>query len=470
MSFKEEDHPRDNDGKFTEKPETRAKINDFKNSLRSKVVPSKEFQKNQQEVDKEVTVNVWKAIDDLGIRDKIHDVAMQGSYEKGTDLPASGSDLDLFVVFKTNIPEAERQELGVKIGMSALAGKNPYIQTATTQYAEAFFEHNGQKMEVQVVPTRHLTLEQIRTKSIDGKPIKSIGMERTPHQTAFMKEALKGKESEVRMLKQFMKDTGLYDSSMKSQGFSGYSAEVLIHNFDTFENTLKFFKDFKKGSVVGMGEGSKNNAFSLMDPIDPNRDLISAFSDVKIGRTIKTAKYFLENGEPPKKSEPAEMKSVTVSFDNTQGNEDTLVGQSRKSQKAIINQLNKMGFNIEVKNEKITDDFEVEVPRSKMNEDEGKVSLTFGIDDYNIPKEFPRIIDPKKANIDTMKAKGIRIEPFGTMARAWYKRDITNIADALEKLTTSNLTKSGLSTGTVDDMKNGISISTKDKDQFENLI
>lgn len=464
-------------GQFASK-DNGGKINDFKNGLRDKVKTNKKIRELQEEVDIEITDKVWETIEDLGIKDKIKDVQMQGSYAKGTDLPTSGSDLDLFVIFNSDVSDEEKEKLGVEIGLKALDGKNPYIQTATTKYAEAFFEHKGEKMEVQIVPIRHLTLEQIHSRETP------IGMERTPHQTAFMKQALKGKEPEVRMLKQFMKDTGLYDSSMKSQGFSGYSAEVLIHNFDTFENTLKFFADFKKGSTVGNGKRNEQNAFSLIDPIDPNRDLISAFSPVKIGRTIKTAQHFLEHGEPPKKSEPVEMESVSVSFDTTQFNEDTLVGQSRKSQNALKDQLKILGFDIEVKEEKITDDFSVDVPRTKMNKEEGeaKTTLTFGIDSLTIPAEVKdkgmpvKAPNPKMEKQWEIKKQEYRDKNVGSdfveedgKLKAVKKRQFTNIADALQHLTTTNVNKSGMSKGTVKDMQGGVKISTG-KSKFENLI
>ncbi len=452
-----------------------SKKKEFIDKLKKNIIPSKEFQNNQKEVDKEITGKVWDAIDKLHIRQNIHSVAMQGSYEKGTDLPASGSDLDLFVVFNTDVPESIRQDLGVKIGKMALDGKNSYTQTATTKYEEAFFEHNGQMMEVQVVPIRHLTLEQIQDKKVRGHDI-NIGMERTPHQTVYMKEALKGKTEEVRMLKQFMKDTGLYDSSMKSQGFSGYSAEVLVDKFGSFEDTLKFFANMKEGDIVdkfGKGKRNSKNLFSLIDPIDPNRDLISAFSDVKIGRTIETAKHFLKTGEKPTQSKPAEMKSVTVKFDNTQGNEDTLVGQSRKSQKSLVKQLNRMGFDVKVNKENVNG-MDIDVPRSKMNELDGEVSLTFGVKEDNIPATY------KDKGVPLRMEKAVQayrdanptskfLEENGRL-KAIKGRQFTNIADALKHLTTTKIDEAGMSDGTINDMRKGVRISTKDKDEFENLI
>ncbi len=468
--FMEEDHPRDH-GKFTTKGG--GNKGDFKAKLKDRIKPNNKVKAIQKEVDEEITGKVWNTIDELGVRDKIKDVAMQGSYEKGTDLPTSGSDLDIFVIFNTDVSKDERERLGVQIGMKSLGGKNPYIQDATSKYAEAVFDHKGQRMEVQIVSTRHLTLDQIKNKEVNGKKI-DIGMERTPHQTAFMKKALKGKEEEVRILKQFMKDTGLYDSSMKSQGFSGYATEVLIHNLGSFENVIKFFANFKIGEVIGGEKGSKDNIFSLIDPVDPNRDLISAFSPKKIGRTIKTAQHFLEHGKPPKKSEPIEMKSVTVSYDTTQFNEDTLAGQIRKTQNSMISQLNNLGFEIPSKTENIIKGFSVEIPRISSNKEEGesKVSLTFGMDKLTIPETYKDKGVPlgmTDAVSDYRKANKNRkfVEEDGRL-KAIKKRPFTHLADAVRYLTTNgiNLLQK---TGVTNDMQGGITTSIS-KSKFENLI
>ena len=165
-TFREEDHPRDSDGKFADKDgvDVSPKVHEFKAKIKEKVKPNETIKKNQEEVATDITTKAKNAIKDLGIEDKVVDVAIQGSFAKGTDLPSSGSDLDLFVMFKPDVPPSEREKLGIEIGMRTLEGRNPYIQNATTKYAEAFFDHNGQKMEVQVVPTRYLTVEQIKNK------------------------------------------------------------------------------------------------------------------------------------------------------------------------------------------------------------------------------------------------------------------------------------------------------------------
>ncbi len=482
--FKESEHPRgqpDNKGKFVTKDGDQS---EYTSELKEKVKPNAKMKTLQKEVGKEITDKVWEAIYDMDIRDKIVKVEMQGSFAKGTDLPvfegdAKGSDLDLFIVFKSDVSEKERNDLGFEIGMKALDGKDPYEQNATSRYAEAIFEHKGEKMEVQVVPTRHLTREQIENKEYNGEEI-TIGMERTPHQTKFMKDNLTPEmQEQTRMLKSFMKETGLYDSSMKSQGFSGYSTESLIYNLGSFDAVVDYFADFKEGDVLNksdrednLGVGNKDNLFSLYDPIDKNRDLISAFSPVKIGRTIETMRYFKEHGKIPDKISTVEKDSVTVKYTSTVTNEDTLSGQSRKSEKGIIKQLNTMGFKIEIKEETVKGLKDpIQVPRSKMDQDKdnNEVSLTFGIDSYEIEPEFKKELNPK-ANIEAIKKGGVRVEQEDGKNYAYYNRPYTNIADALKFLTTNNVEKTGMSKGTIKDMKNGVKISTKSKDSFENML
>lgn len=491
--FNEQDHPRDEDGKFADKG-SGTKISEFKETIKKRIEPKKEVQTIQKDISDNTQNMVWKAIDNLGIRDKIQDVAMQGSFEKGTDLPSSGSDLDLFVVFKTDIPEEERNVLGLKIGNMVLNKENAIQNgwgnfkaediTATGKYREAYFNHKGQQLEIQIVPTRHLTLDQIKSKEYNGQPIK-IGMERTPHQTAFMKKALKGKEHEVRILKQFMKDTGLYDSSMKSQGFSGYSAEVLIHNKGSFEDTLNFFANMKKGDIVGGEKGHEGNVFSLIDPIDPNRDLISAFSPLKIGRTIKTAKYFMEHGEPPKRSEPVSMQSVGITFKPSDTNADTIAGQIRKTQKSLKTQLEMMGFEVPSKTEVIIQDpnpenrFIVDVDRINNTDQDrktGEMTINLGITNMTINEDFPTVKDISKMPKNTVDSiidglkKGNRrftISDDGTHITSWNKRKYTNAKDAVEYLVNNvgDIKKSNIALDMKDKSKINVGMS-----KFENLI
>ncbi|KKM57322.1 hypothetical protein LCGC14_1550750 [marine sediment metagenome] len=424
----------------------------------------------QREVDKIITDKIWMYIGGMGLKHKIYDVAMQGSYAKGTDLPASGSDLDIFIIFNTSIPQEERERDGVAIGKYALEEYDPVVKDATSKYVEAFFKYNGYEMEVQVVSTRHLTLEQIQNKTLDGKPI-TIGMERTPHQTKFMKKELRGREEEVRDLKQFMKDNGLYDSSMKSQGFSGYATECLIYYLRSFNKVVEYFANFKEGDILGGLSGNKDNMFSLIDPIDPNRDLISAFSPIKICRTIFVCQHYRDFKEYPKQSDPIESDSVTITYITTEKDKDILAGQIRKTQKSIIKQLKTLGFIIPtftVSNSRFT----INVPRISSDRIDNYVKLTFGIDNYTIPstyKDHGVPIEMKNAIINYREAnEGLEfIEEDGRLKAIKFRSHI-HLSNALHYLCDGgvNLLQK---TGVTEDIKSGTTHSVG-KRKFENLI
>jgi len=117
-AFVEHDHPRDEDGKFADKDG--GSVSGWKETTMKDVETKPEIKDKQKKIDRNVTNKVEDAIKELGIEDKIYDVAMQGSYEKGTDLPESGSDMDLFVVFKTNVSEEEKNQYGLEIGRKVL--------------------------------------------------------------------------------------------------------------------------------------------------------------------------------------------------------------------------------------------------------------------------------------------------------------------------------------------------------------
>ena len=500
-AFNEDDHPRgqpNNAGQFVDK-DGGGSVSEYKETTMKDVETKPEVKEIQKKLDINVTNKVEDAIKELGIEDKIYDVAMQGSYEKGTDLPASGSDMDLFVVFNTNVSEEEKNQYGLEIGRKVLnkdfaesQGWTDYYDeevTATSKYVQAFFKDGEQEVEVQIVPTKHLTLEQIRDKKLDGKDIE-IGMERTPHQTEYMKTALKGKEGEVRVLKKFMKDAGLYGSNLKEQGFSGYSAEVLIDKHGSFENVIDFFANLKEGEIVdkqGGGKRNEQNKFSIIDPIDPNRDLVSAFSTQKIGKTINVAKKFKETGNIPD-PEYRKMDSTTITFDSDEMNEDTLIGQVRKMAKSYQANLKLMGFNVETNTEKVNG-IDVELPDfsfdAEWDNDKKKniVKLNLGTDNMTIPKEYkdkgmpinppnPKMPkeswdkkiqdyrdEPKNKGLDFIeedgKLKAVKVFPF------------TDMADAIDYLN-KNPEGKLVNTKQTDHIKSNGRVSTG-KSEFQNI-
>ena len=409
----------------------------------------KTIQQIQGEVNDIVVGNVWKSIHDMGVSDFIYDVQMQGSYAKGTDLPEGGSDMDLFIIFNTSVGKDIREEYGLKIGVTALNNWNPAIKDATSKYVEAYFNYQGFDFEIQIVPIRHLTLKHIQSKELNGEPI-TIGMERTPHQTTFMIEALKGKTEEVRKLKQWMKDEGLYDSSMKSQGFSGYATECLIHYLGSFNAVINFFTSLKKGSVLGSGKAHTDNIFSIIDPIDSDRDLVSAFSDEKIVKTVRMCQRFNSSNDVIP-YEP--MTSSIIKFKVGEVDEDIIAGQVRKTVKSIVIQVRKMGFDIPFTHHEIND-FAVNIDRTSFSIDGNDVTVEIGVTDFHIPSMYEDDgvpIKMEKAVNDYMKAnKGCEFISKDGRMKAIKTRRFTMMGSAIKYVIEQGDVKK---TNIIDDMR-----------------
>ena len=481
-------------------------ISDIKKDLQKNIEPTEKETEIQTKIDVDVRARIQEKIDELGLTDKVDYVETQGSYVKGTDLPSKGSDMDIFVVFNPNVGEEERKDLGLKIGLATLdkeyansQGWDNFKVDAKDQenkYAEAFFDVDGQTVEVQIVPTRNMDRYDIIKKEIngqketaDGKKI-SIGMERTPHQTKFMNENLSVEQKlEVRTLKKFMKETGLYDSSVKSQGFSGYSTEVLIHNLGSFENVVDYFADYKMEKVVGLPsesdrkdlaehgveltyvgknketkmdetkdkyteeyynthESYQNNSIHMTDPIDPNRDIGGAISEAKLAKTILTMKHVKEYGKAPDKVEPTTMNGVSLTFTSSGTDENTVGSQVQKLQKNMIDNLKDLGFKVEKEFDEpmnIVKGLDVNPNRTSIEQEKGskEITLNFGMNElYNDSetKKEKDVSDMKEQQLTGMimgmDKKGTRYEHDKEkgIITTYNPRQFKNVRDAVKGL------------------------------------
>jgi len=399
-AFVEDEHPRgqpDNAGQFVSKGGGSSKDAIHGEKVK-KYEATLDIEQKKEDVDKAVNIEskviggVYDFIKDKSYKDKIKWVETQGSFAKGTDL--GSSDLDIFIGFDYSLSIDEIQEITLDIGKNVLnpisdSGKYKIKHGADKDYPESYVDG----IEVQIIGTSDVTLDQIR-KGFDEGGMKTA-TDRTPHHTRFMKKALKGKEQEVRKLKRFFKDSGVYDSSMAKQGFSGFSTEVLIHNLGSFAKVIGYFANFVKGSVVGNTDRKFNTPLVMVDPLDPNRNLASAFShsekdgniapNKNLGRLIKSAKSLVKTGKLPKITKE-KLPSVSVSFhvDNTIDNNEVF-GQLYSSALSMSATLKRNGYIVKSPKDKITKDFTVDVPRINVDydEDSGKATLNFALDNFD---------------------------------------------------------------------------------------
>jgi len=131
-------------------------------------------------------------------------------------------DIDVFVLFPEDTSRQELEEKGLKIGRYVF---EEFDGEHHVEYAEHPYT-KGEIMghEVEIVPCIDTDPEDI-TSSVD----------RTPHHTRWVKENLdKQQRKDVVALKAFLEAQGLYGSSLKTQGFSGYLCEILVVYYGSF--------------------------------------------------------------------------------------------------------------------------------------------------------------------------------------------------------------------------------------------
>lgn len=471
--FREEEHPREpkgspDAGKFTSGGG--GSVSDYKERKTKEIKPKKEERENLKRIDKEITDNVKNVVKELGLEDKISFVEMQGSYAKNTDLTGS-SDLDLFVGFKKDVPREDFERLGLEIGQRALSKYSPYKRYAEHPFTEAFVGD----VEIQIVPAYDISLEDIRNKNLGS------ATDRTPHQTRFMNENLtKEQKGDVRLLKKFMQENRAYGSDEKIKGFSGYSAEAFIHELGSFDNVINFFANFEKGKEIGLPAEKHDTPFTLVDPIDPNRNLVSAFSDQKVARMVKVSREFLKTGEIPKPTS-TNMDSIGISIGYDERSDDKLFGEINRSITAISKHLGEQGYKTNTEDERITEDWNVSIPRVSydLDKENKKINIHLGLNNFENtnpvrirgpPIENTKAVDSfMEANPDSK----IQMEVVDGEKRLvrYEERKNKTAQNALNDLLNTRLEKIGISKGIIDDVKNnGFSVKDKKERKFENLV
>jgi tRNA nucleotidyltransferase (CCA-adding enzyme) len=439
------------------------KMIDFVSELIQKVEPNLKNIRTQNQVVQKITENIWNTIDKNNIRDKIYDVSLQGSFAKATDLPTSGSDLDIFVIFKDDFDP----DLGLELGMQTLKEYNPRSVQAKVKFAESEFEQEGLEIKVQIVPIKYKSLIEIATKTdAQGNPIKEIGMERTPHQTNFMIENLTDLITQVKILKQFMKDIGVYDSSIVSQGFSGYMAECLIYNLKSFIDVVRFFANFVKGSTVGKLNADKiyNSKFNLADPIDPNRNLINdTVSDIKLARMILVCRHLLANSKIPEQKTIG-LQSIEISFKSNEYEKERQGSQLNSAIKTISNLLKTMGYNTANDVYMITDNYRVDYPYIAINTTkDNEVTFILGVNNTVTPSEKVKSRISLKKGLSDMTIqvfknlnKNYKCEENEDEIIVWIDNEYSTIEKALEKILITDIQESGLPDGVKIDIGHGV--------------
>ncbi len=259
-------------------------------------------------------------------------------------------DLDFFLFFPQEYSKADMEKIVTRIGEAVL--ENPEKHYAEHPYVRGTYRG----FEIEIVPCYAVTSPTFKLSAVD----------RTPFHHDFVKERIKGKENEVRLLKQFLKGIGAYGAEAKVEGFSGYLCELLIIKFGSFEALIKAASKMRFGEVLAFEEVGKDklkkfkgDALIFIDPVDENRNVASALSREKLALFIHASraylrepseKFFFPEDRKVKKEEVISKfrargsEILALSFPSPEVIEDILYPQVKKTIKNLSKQLELHGF------------------------------------------------------------------------------------------------------------------------------
>jgi len=379
----------------------------------------------------------------------IMNVEFGGSYSKGTWLPDK-ADIDIFIKFEKSVSDQKFIEISKKIGFEALKKFKPYVRYSDHPYVEA--EINRTK--VNVVPCYNV-------KKGDWKS----AADRSPFHTQFMLESLTGTmKNEIRILKVFLKNNGIYGSEIAKQGFSGYVVEVLIWNFGSFKNVINTFSKIKQGQIIGKATKKFDTPIIIIDPIDSNRNLAAAISIENISKFVLLCRAFLEKPSVSFFQSKTELfvskeileNVVLIQFNFKPRSPDIIWGQIKRASNSLSTQMD-------------IEDFKV-LRKSVITDEKNKASLLFllqskEIDEFNVRKgpEFFSEFDSKSfIKKNRKKSKTMWLGTDGRIL-SLQKREFYNADLFLRNLLKNHLNKSGIPKGLKNDFKKGFKVLVGNK-------
>jgi tRNA nucleotidyltransferase (CCA-adding enzyme) len=290
-------------------------------------------------IDKSITT-----IDD----DRILGVSVGGSYAKGTWL-TEDNDIDFFVKINPDVNKREFEQLGTRIGLSALRKYRPYLRYSDHPYVEAKI----QKVRINIVPCYQVNRGQWKSAA-----------DRSPFHTIFMTENLdENMKGQVRILKRFLKSIGIYGSQLSVGGFSGYVTEILILRYRSFKEAISLVANTNRDKqLIALNEPdpqylpSFNSSIIIIDPIDPKRNLGAAISTESLGKFILAARSLIQNPSigyfkstenmfDIRVLEKVKPNLLIVEFKIRKRSPDVIWGQLKRSLTALSKQLSISGFN-----------------------------------------------------------------------------------------------------------------------------
>ncbi len=265
-----------------------------------------------------------------------------GSYARNTWLKGN-LEIDVFLLFPESYTMEELEKKGLEIGKAV-------VDSYELRYAAHPYVHGVvEGVEVDVVPCYKLkSPERIKT-----------AVDRTPFHHRWLKERIRGKENDVRLLKGFLKAGRLYGAEYRVKGFSGYLCELLVVFYGSFLDVVSAATSFTRKTVIDVNSGKvgKGETFFVVDPVDARRNVAANLSVDNLARFVQRCRSFLKNPAVAYfKPEKVEVKLDEILKELRRRNvfclvtlkpeivEDNLYTQLERGGKKLFDHLERLGF------------------------------------------------------------------------------------------------------------------------------
>ena len=282
------------------------------------------------------------------------EVRLGGSLAKGTNL-SGNNEFDIFLLFPRHYSHHEMTMLGVAYARKAFAGmrvesryaEHPYIQVFSGDY------------HADVVPAYKISDISQKGSSVD----------RTQLHTKYVNSKLDAREKDdVRLLKRFMKNFGIYGAELRVEGFSGYLCEILIIKYGSLLPLMEAACKWEAPALVLEGsEGYQaarkrfDSPLVAIDPVDPGRNVAAVVSQTSLSRFIFECRRFLANPSPGFFHRDARIASagqiraaikargtecLLLTFPAPNSVPDVIWPQLKKSALALVRHLESLDFSV----------------------------------------------------------------------------------------------------------------------------
>ncbi|MFB6251772.1 MAG: CCA tRNA nucleotidyltransferase [Halobellus sp.] len=313
-------------------------------TIRERVTPEVAEREAMRDAVAALTSRVGAELDTLSVD---ADIVQVGSTARGTWL-AGDRDIDLFVRFSPSLDRQTLERYGLEVG-------NAVLPDGHEEYAEhPYVTGEFQGFDVDLVPCYDVD---------DGASLQSA-VDRTPHHNAYLRERIDDDlAGEVRVFKQFLKGIGAYGSDLKTRGFSGYLAELLVLEAGGFKTLLDAAADWHPPVFFDPedhGSTDHDDPLVVVDPTDPDRNVAAVCATENVARLQHHARAFLDapSIDPfePRSPEPLDADAVrahvdrrgtvpvALVFDAPDIVDDQLYPQLKKSLSGVRDALDRRGF------------------------------------------------------------------------------------------------------------------------------